>query len=180
MPDPASSANARLENEISYWANELDPPAPVFQPHVTLIGGISIAETDMIEKTEQLAKRLRKYFLSFADVSYGSSRHQCVYIQCNKDAYTMQAASLAQEIFEVPAAPYMPHCSLVYSDMSEAHRAEVVTVARERLYGNAQGFQSLLVDTGFWASALHVFSTAGSDETNWKEIATVPLTDAAP
>lgn len=41
---------------------------------------------------------LQKYFLSFADVSYGSSRHQCVYIQCNKDAYTMQAASLAQEV----------------------------------------------------------------------------------
>lgn len=65
MPDPASSANARLENEISYWANELDPPAPVFQPHVTLIGGISIAETDMIEKTEQLAKRLRVSLTQF-------------------------------------------------------------------------------------------------------------------
>lgn len=41
---------------------------------------------------------LQKYFLSFADVCHGSSRHQCVFILCNKDAYTMQAASLAREV----------------------------------------------------------------------------------
>lgn len=59
MPDPASSVNARLQSEISHCAGVLHPDAPVFQPHVTLIGGVSKAEADMIQKTEELAKRLR-------------------------------------------------------------------------------------------------------------------------
>lgn len=59
MPDPASSVNARLQSEISHWATVLDPDAPGFQPHVTLIGGVSTAKADMIQKTEELATRLR-------------------------------------------------------------------------------------------------------------------------
>eukprot|EP00892_Ulva_mutabilis_P002448 jgi/Ulvmu1/12203/UM085_0067.1 len=179
MPDPASSVNARLEQEVSHWSGALAPDAPVFKPHVTLIGGVTMPEACMIAKTEELAKRLRKYFLSFADVDRGSIRHQCVYIRCNKEAYTMQAAALATEVFGLEAGPYMPHCSIVYADITADRRAEVAALARERLYGNAQGFQSLLIDTGFWAGALHVFDTGDSDERKWREIACIQLPEAA-
>ena len=55
----------------------------------------------------------------------------------------------------------------------------MAALARERLYGNAQGFQSLLIDTGFWANSLHVFDTGDSDEGKWKEVVCVPLPESA-
>ena len=53
--------------------------------------------------------------------------------------------------------------------------------ARERLYGEMQGFKTLLVEPGFWAEALHVWDTnapAGSEE-QWHEVAVFPLAATA-
>jgi hypothetical protein len=52
----------------------------------------------------------------------------------------------------------------------------VVEEARERLYGNMQGYQSLLHAPGFAVSALHVFETPfPADEADWREVGVFPL-----
>ena len=56
-------------------------------------------------------------------------------------------------------------------------RRELAEQARERLYGDLQGFSTLLIEPGFWAEALHVWDTsapAGS-EAQWHEISCFPL-----
>lgn len=47
---------------------------------------------------------------------------------------------------------------------------------RQRMYGDLQGYGSLLVVPGFWAEALHVWETDPlAGEVSWREVECVPL-----
>jgi hypothetical protein len=70
---------------------------------------------------------VQKYFISFADVDVGQTRHQCVFLRCNREGYAMQAAEFAYKAFDLEPKPYLPHCSLLYSDIGEAERSVVST-----------------------------------------------------
>ena len=65
---------------------------------------------------------LQKYVVSCADVDMADTRHQCVFLRCNTEQYVMQAADVAYRAFGMPPKPYMPHCSLLYSDISSEER----------------------------------------------------------
>ena len=52
----------------------------------------------------------------------------------------------------------------------------MVEQVRERLYGDLQGYGSLLIVPGFWAEALHVWETdPNAGEEAWREIMRIPL-----
>lgn len=65
---------------------------------------------------------LQKYAVSCADVDMADTRHQCVFLRCNTEQYVMQAANTACRAFGMPGKPYMPHCSLLYSDIPPEER----------------------------------------------------------
>jgi 2'-5' RNA ligase len=58
------------------------------------------------------------YRLDFQDVSYGKIFHQCVYVRCKPSDAAMVAAKRTRQAFGHPTdAEYMPHLSLLYSDI---------------------------------------------------------------
>lgn len=66
---------------------------------------------------------LQPYCISFDRVSFGSIFHQCVYILCNTEQPVMAAGAAAREEFGMdPSTHYMPHLSLLYSDIGPAER----------------------------------------------------------
>lgn len=66
---------------------------------------------------------MQPYRVSFDRVACGAAFHQCVYVLCATDAATMQAGAAARAAYgQDPAAPYMPHLSLLYSDMPAEDR----------------------------------------------------------
>ncbi len=71
-----------------------------------------------------VACSMQAYRINFDDVSYGSIFHQCVYVRCKLHAATLQAARRAREAFgqDPDATPYMPHLSLLYSDIPRETR----------------------------------------------------------
>ncbi len=66
---------------------------------------------------------VQPYRINFEDLSCGSIFHQCVYLLCCQDTATLGAGQTAREVFgQEPSQPYMPHLSLLYSDMDQDSR----------------------------------------------------------
>jgi hypothetical protein len=72
------------------------------------------------------ARPAQKYPLSYLNVAAGSIFHQCVYLLCAKSPEALAAAQQAREAYGMAGPkPYMPHLSLLYSDIDEATRQQV-------------------------------------------------------
>ena len=68
-------------------------------------------------------KLLQPYRIRFDKPSYGSIYHQCTFMLCQQDAATMNAGKQSKQAFKQDAsASYMPHLSLLYSDIDEHAR----------------------------------------------------------
>jgi hypothetical protein len=69
------------------------------------------------------AAAVQRVFITFADVDRGSTRHQCVFLRCNRERQLMQANAAAVKAYGYQSAPpYTPHLSLLYSDTSADER----------------------------------------------------------
>ncbi len=67
---------------------------------------------------------LQPYRIKFDHPAYGGIYHQCVYMLCHQDDVTMRAGQLSKEAFtQGQTSSYMPHLSLLYSDIDEHVRS---------------------------------------------------------
>lgn len=70
---------------------------------------------------------LQPYRITFDKPNYGSIYHQCVYMLCHQEGDTMKAGTQSKEAFSQDASSaYMPHLSLLYSDIDESTRQVMV------------------------------------------------------
>ncbi|KAL4420042.1 hypothetical protein ABPG77_007481 [Micractinium sp. CCAP 211/92] len=173
---PRGSLADKLHAEIKGLAGRT-PGAPVFQPHVTLLGGIQATEADVLHRAQQLAARLKPYRITLDQVSCGSIFHQCVYVLCSTGAETMQAGAATREAYgQDPTGRYMPHLSLLYADISTKERERVAAEEQRRLFG---GEQPLLAgeELGFDVTSLTVWETEESDKSlnSWRMLAEYEL-----
>eukprot|EP01026_Neomeris_dumetosa_P025314 TRINITY_DN2083_c0_g1_i1.p2 TRINITY_DN2083_c0_g1~~TRINITY_DN2083_c0_g1_i1.p2 ORF type:complete len:197 (-),score=26.74 TRINITY_DN2083_c0_g1_i1:437-979(-) len=162
---PSGKLKTQLQQQIDKFVDKYQ--GVKFEPHVTVLGAFQTSKEDAIKKTQNLASKLKKYFLKFKDVSFGSQFFQCVYLLINEDEEVMNAAKVArEEIVGEVDKPYMPHLSLLYSDIDEEQRKIVVKEAIDDLYGPQA--QNLLIDTGFWAEELMLWETDTGNPSSWK------------
>ncbi|EFN53969.1 hypothetical protein CHLNCDRAFT_135910 [Chlorella variabilis] len=166
---PRGPVADKLHGEIRSLSARV-PGAPPFLPHVTLLGGIHTTEAD-------------PYRISFARAACGAIFHQCVYLLCETQPDTMQAraaGAAARAAFgQDPAAAYMPHLSLLYSDISELERQGIAAEAQQRLL-EGQGGQGALLqgeERGFDVASVTVWETEEIDRTlvSWRQLADPPI-----
>ena len=150
----------QLQQQIDSIAAESG--APVFEPHVTLIGGVQKPEAEVMSIAADLAARLQvcimswlcpcaschefyslwapradlhpshvppcahcaqPYQLQLQDVHFGATFHQCVYIRIQPQPLVMRAGAETRAAYGGDRnATYMPHLSLLYSDIDEDAR----------------------------------------------------------
>ena len=65
---------------------------------------------------------MQGYHLTFARVSCKDTFYQCVFLLCDTAAPVMQAGSQAKAHFDMTLEEYMPHLSLLYSDIDKRAR----------------------------------------------------------
>lgn len=163
---PKGRPQQDLQSEIDRLAHEHG--APSFQPHVTLLPNIHSDEATVLQNAELLARRLEPYRINFEDLSCGSIFHQCVYLLCCQDTATLGAGQTAREVFgQEPSQPYMPHLSLLYSDMDQDSRLKVAADARQHL---SDPPNTTLKIRGFDVDTISVWETDASDRSlrSWK------------
>ncbi len=158
---PAGKAHAILSRTIRDLAHELD--APVFEPHISLIGNLEGTEEDLIEKTRELAGRLEPFTAVLTEPSYRDTHFQCLFMVVERTAPLMNAYAIASEFFHKPHQEFMPHLSLVYGSYSEARKKFVM----EGLPAD--------VATSFGVTGLILVRADSPDPKHWHEIGPFPL-----
>lgn len=148
---------------------------------------------------EAFARRTRPFRVSLLGVATGSTVYQCVFLQCANEgalpaAHARMRAICAEQGVPVggeaeavaeggapppppPPPPYMPHLSLLYSDVGAEGRASAAAEATGRLYGPDSDYRTLLADDGFDARTVSLWRTPPGDATlaTWRRVAELPL-----
>ena len=169
----AGSLATKLGNEITKLTG------PSFEPHVTLIGGVgAVGKKDQVLSVAQdLASTLKPIEIRFDLVESGQIFHQCVYILCQKSDQLMAAGAAAKQAFGVEPAPYMPHLSLLYSDIDIDQRKQIAEEEQQLLFGVHAETALSENERGFVADCITVWYTPVEDKTleSWQVLAAYPL-----
>jgi 2'-5' RNA ligase len=137
--------------------------APVFEPHVTVLGGIDGKHTALEETTRALAARTAPLELAFEGVHWSTTRHQCVFLVVEPTLELVKLHRSAREEFDEPNTAYHPHLSLIYSEMDLEDRRDV-----------AQSIDTTTLPSGITCHRLELVDTTGA-ESEWETMASVPL-----
>lgn len=130
---------------------------PVFDPHITLVGGLGAAEGDIVRRAAQIAARIGPVPMRLARAGWEEPYFRCFYLVVDGDG-VVAARRVATEVFGAEPADYFPHLSLAYGDPSVAEKERVRAEVERRL------------PIDFDARTLEVWRTTG-DVPSWRKIA---------
>ncbi|TYZ57158.1 hypothetical protein PybrP1_004153 [[Pythium] brassicae (nom. inval.)] len=118
---PEPQAERGIAEMIHASAQRLQTPS--FLPHMTLLGGISgVNEADAVEKTKQLAEAMHVLAPEIRKVASKDLYFQCVFLLLQLSDELADAYRAAKQ----DNVEFMPHISLVYGELNEATKEEVV------------------------------------------------------
>ena len=130
-PPPALASTSA--GFITRYAGASGGRCPTFDPHVTIAGGFVGTEAQAKEKSAAIVASLASAFgplrCDAMEVSAGTRFHQCVYLRMVPTEQLANAHALAARAFGLEpgnggGAPYMPHLSLVYGQLTDAQRED--------------------------------------------------------
>jgi hypothetical protein len=153
---PSGKAYNVLIRTIRDLARELD--APIFEPHISLIGNLDGTEAELRKKTEELAHQLEPFKAILTEPSYRDTHFQCLFILVKQTPLIMSAHTIATGFFHKPHQTYMPHVSLVYGTYPESRKKLVI----ENLPAD--------IRTSFEVSELYLVKADSPDPKDWHEI----------
>lgn len=127
----------------------------LFEPHVTLIGGLP--EADVVSKASRLALLLSPHEVRLKGVEHRDEYYRCIYIRVEETEDVARAEEMARLVFgRRDNRPYMPHLSLMYGDFPAHVKEEIIS-----------GLGGL--ETSFTPESIHLFSTLG-EPAKWRRI----------
>ncbi len=119
--------------------------APVFPAHMTLVGGIRAPEATVRRISEDLVDKLEPVEGHVTCVDYGSMYHQCVFLKVDHTEDLEIQHRLARKKFSMDEnVEYMPHISLLYSDIDQKEREKLTREQQEGSFddmGRRVGFE---------------------------------------
>lgn len=183
-PPPALASTSA--GFIARYAGASGGRCPNFDPHVTLAGGFVGTEAQAKEKSAAIVASLASAFgplrCDAMEVSAGTRFHQCVYLRMVPTEQLANAHALAARAFGLEpgnggGAPYMPHLSLVYGQLTDAQREDARHDAETALLGNDA---ANVADASFVAAEVTLWRTDIEDLTceSWSRVDRYPLKSA--
>ena len=164
---PSGAVYTELAALISRLSRSYGTPS--FEPHVTLLSGIALAEPLLFAKTQQLAELISPFQVKLTTVDYQDEYFRCLFIRADPDGALRQANATAKVLFERPEEPpYMPHLSLLYGDLPQAKKEEIIAE-----WGSTFALE-------FTVDALYLISaTADRPVADWRRIARMVVSQRA-
>lgn len=132
---------------------------PVFEPHVTLLGGLPLPESEVQRRACALAAGLRAFPLRGTVVEGADEYFRRLFVRVEATETLLGAHARAREAFDAKEAPFLPHLSLLYGDRAPAAGPE------------------LLKDRAGWSfevRSLEVVRTQGPPDA-WRRLAAYPF-----
>ncbi len=121
----------KLEQKIKELAQKHG--TPVFEPHITLLGGLRKGETELIQLTDTLASSLHSFDVVLTNAGCRDDFYRSMYVHVKKSKELMDARATAERLFDNnPEEDFMPHLSLMYSDFGREEKERILnTMGRE-------------------------------------------------
>lgn len=158
---PIGKAYDKLSGLIKRLAKEYN--APLFEPHVTLLGEAMQSEDDVLKRAEQLASGQNPFPIKLNIVDYQDFYFRTLFVRAEKTDPLQALHDRAKEVFEMQDIPdYMPHLSLMYGNFPQAVKEQII-----KAIGRNQA-------TEFTVNSVHLFKTDG--EVNvWHKVKESPF-----
>jgi len=161
IPDEGSELYITLQRHVADLSLRFD--APIFDPHVTLIGWLKGDTDEIVEKTMHLARQTKPFEIRLNGIGLTNDPLKCLYIGVQPSSELQDANALARKIFgKKDRIPYAPHLSLLYGDFPRKDREEAARDIRD-------------VDASFAVSQFHLYDT-NDEPLQWHRTARIPLT----
>lgn len=96
--------------------------APLFRPHLTLLGKIDAIPSVAAQKAEQMANKLSAFSLKPHKIAHSSAYFRCLFIDITPNQRLLSAHKQACRLFGIRINRYRPHVSLLYGNFSLARR----------------------------------------------------------
>ncbi len=129
---PSGKINDELSRLISQLSQQY--AAPVFPPHVTLLGELTGAEKELAAQTRQLAAGLQPFQVNLTVVDVLDAYFRCLFLRAEETPALLAANRQARQLFKREQDPkFMPHLSLLYGDFDRATKDRIIEIHRTRI-----------------------------------------------
>ena len=100
---------------------------PQFEPHVTLLSGITDDLNVAIQKTEELANSCTPVSATLTRIEFLELFYRCLFFCTNESEELMNARALSEEIFEhTNISPFIPHVSFLYGSLPVFQKEAII------------------------------------------------------
>ncbi len=140
------AASERLREVLARLAGRLG--GPEFEPHVTLLPGLTLPEAEVLARGAELAGSLTSLPLRLTRVGGRDEYFRCLYVEVDGGAALVGAFGRACRLLgHFPREPFFPHLSLAYGRLSPAARADLCRELSPLVQGRCEARQLVLVRT---------------------------------
>ncbi|XP_031122143.1 cyclic phosphodiesterase [Ipomoea triloba] len=161
---PPEDVTARVKKIMEGLRSEFG--APQFEPHVTVVGAISLTESEARDKFRKACEGLKTYDATVLKVDTGTHFYQCVFLLLDPTTQVVETSDHCCKHFgyERPSAAYMPHLSLLYADITDEEKKR----AQEKAYALDESIGSLR----FPITRLLLYKTDTEDKSlkSWEKV----------
>jgi 2'-5' RNA ligase len=157
---PTGAVERKFSQLIAQLAEHYS--APVFPPHITLIGRIEAPAGKIISKAQELASLIQPFTIKLMTVDSTDFYYRALFVRVDPSARVLAAYEQARQFFPSNEASYMPHLSLLYGDFSAETKEAIIQKIGDRCTDE------------FEVNALHLYLTEG-EVPSWHPVRTFPL-----
>lgn len=161
---PPEDVTARVKKLMEGLRSEFG--GPQFEPHVTVVGAISLTADDALAKFRSSCDGRKAYNATVDRVATGTFFYQCVFLLFHPTPEVVETSAHCSSHFGYKSStPYMPHLSLLYADLTEEEKKK----AQEKANMLDESISSL----SFQISRLALYKTDTEDKTlkSWEKVA---------
>jgi 2'-5' RNA ligase len=155
----------RLYDRLYSLIQQLSRPynTPEFEPHVTLLGGLTGDLETIILKSATLASTMKYFNATLAALDHREEFYRCLFAHLEHTEAIMQANARARQVFgDVGKESYMPHLSLMYGSVNTRIKQKIIQTISTEIHGT------------FTVEQFHLYSTTGLPD-RWFRIAQFAL-----
>ncbi|KAG6737188.1 hypothetical protein POTOM_059767 [Populus tomentosa] len=167
---PPEDVGERLKKLMGGLRSEFGGPE-IFQPHITVVGAMSLTEQEALEKFRSACEGLKPYHAKADSVVAGAFPSQCLYLLFQSTPEVMDASAHCCRHFGYKRSnQYMPRLSLLYGTLTKEEKK----AAQEKAYLLDESINGM----DFQVSRLALWITDREDKGNletWKLIAECSL-----
>lgn len=132
---PDATAYRKLSGLISDLSSLHETPS--FEPHVTLLSGITDNLEAAVEKTTELANSIIAIRAELTRVEFLEVYYRCLFFRTDESTDLMEARELAEDIFEhTEITPFIPHVSFLYGSLPIFQKHKIITDLKDDFFMN--------------------------------------------